>query len=141
MTREQRFPNTSTFHFYNANPKGKFVDDCVVRAIATATGKTWDDVFCDLCELAKKYKGMPNDKKVYGKYLKMLGWVKHPQPRRDNGLKFTGCEFCKELAESGKRYIAHIGGRHIVAIVDGKVNDIWNSTAGCIGNYWTKEGR
>ena len=30
-------------------------------------------------------------------------------------------------------YIAHIGGNHIVAIVDGKVNDIWDSTNGVLG--------
>ena len=38
-----------------------------------------------------------------------------------------------------KNYIAMIGGHHIVAIVKAKVCDIWDSTDGCIGNYWTKE--
>ena len=42
------------------------------------------------------------------------------------------------MAISGVRYIAHIGGHHIIAIVDKKVNDTWDSTDGCIGNYWTK---
>lgn len=31
--------NTESFHYYNANPKNKNVGDCVVRAIAFATGK------------------------------------------------------------------------------------------------------
>lgn len=33
--------------------------------------------------------------------------------------------------------IAHIGGNHIVAIVNHKVYDIWDSTDYCIGNFWT----
>jgi len=35
--------------------------------------------------------------------------------------------------------IANIGGHHIVAIIEGRVWDTWNSTDGCIGNYWTKK--
>ena len=30
--------------FKNENPYGKMVDDCVIRAIATATGKPWDEI-------------------------------------------------------------------------------------------------
>lgn len=31
-------PETSTFHFHNENPKGRRTGDCVIRAIARATG-------------------------------------------------------------------------------------------------------
>lgn len=45
----------------------------------------------------------------------------------------------------GMSFIANIGGHHMVCIKETgglhgshKVHDTWNSTDGCIGNYWTK---
>ena len=77
--------------------------------------------------------------KAMEKYLASKGWIKHKQPRKADNTKYTGKEFCKLLADKNKRYICNIGGHHMVAIVNGKVNDIWDSTGGCIGNYWTKD--
>ena len=34
--------------------------------------------------------------------------------------------------------VANIGGNHTVCIKNGKVHDTWDSTDGCIGNYWVK---
>lgn len=40
--REEKYPDTSVFHYFNANPKNKFGGDCVVRAITTALGQPWE---------------------------------------------------------------------------------------------------
>lgn len=146
-SREERFPNTSTFTYYNANPKNRITSDCNLRAIATATGKKWEDVLIESAYLSCENGYDPADTKGIEKYLASIGWAKHKQPRKSDGTKYTGEEFCK--VQQGKkkaddikiasRIIANIGGHHIVAIVDGKVLDIWDSTGGCIGNYWTKE--
>lgn len=37
---------------YNANPYGKNIDDCMIRAITRATGKDYMEVFDGLCEVA-----------------------------------------------------------------------------------------
>lgn len=79
---------------------------------------------------------MPNDKKVYTKYIENKGWIKCKQPRKSNNTKYTGKEFVKIVKGT---VLAHIGGHHIVCIKDNKVLDIWDSTDGCIGNYWIKE--
>lgn len=42
------------YFYYNANSHGKFVNDCVIRAIAVAEGKTWDETYDDLSRIAKK---------------------------------------------------------------------------------------
>lgn len=136
MTREKRYPETSTFHYYNANPKNKIGGDCVVRAIATALNQSWETTVRELTEVGIKYGYVLNDTKTYEKYLKEKGWVKCKQPRKSDNTKFTGKEFCKGLRST---VVAHIGTHHIVAIVDGKINDIWDSSDGCIGNYWIKE--
>ena len=33
------------FSYFNPNPAGQKVGDCTVRAIAKATGKSWDEVY------------------------------------------------------------------------------------------------
>ena len=42
------------FQYYNANPYGRNVHDCTVRAISLATGQPWDDTYVELSEYARK---------------------------------------------------------------------------------------
>lgn len=136
MKREDKYKETDTFHFYNANPKNRITGDCTFRAIATATGKAWGDVVMEMAEMSVKTGYAINDKKGIERYMKQIGWVKHPQPRKWDNTKYTGKEFCREFEPN--KVVANIGGNHVVAIMDGKINDIWDSTDGCIGNYWTE---
>ena len=136
--------NTETFVYHNQNPKGKRTADCVVRAISTATRLSYMDVLLGLATVQLQTGYDEREKAGYGRYLKSLGWVMHKQPRKDDGTKYTGKQFC-EVMQRGEiefpnddRIIAHIGGHHLVAIVNWRVIDTWNSTGGCIGNYWTK---
>lgn len=137
MTRQEKYPNTSTFCYYNANPRNRITEDCMFRAISLATGYSWEEIVKMYYELVieTKYDG----EQVIDKLLSNLGWVKHKQPRKPNNTKYTGKEFCHSLACIEERYIANIGSHHMVAIINGRVNDIWDSTDGCIGNYWTRE--
>ena len=41
------------FRYYNANPRGRKVNDCTVRAISLATGTTWDETYEKLCDFAQ----------------------------------------------------------------------------------------
>lgn len=151
MTRQQKYPDTSTFHYYNANPKNRYTTDCVIRAICTATEIPYNQVVMEMAELQCKTGFDMSENKLIDKYLSAKGWVKHSQPKKADGTKYTGKEWCKELWWIGEhnKMIANIGGHHIVAIVedneyDGngisrfRVYDIWDSTDKCIGNYWTK---
>ena len=147
MNRQEKYPTTETFVYHNENPKGRITGDCTFRAIATATGKPWEEVVMEMAKMSCETGYAINDKKGIERYLKSLGWWKHKQPRKDNGKKFTGKEFCKWLNKTANvnAVIANIGGHHIVCIKRGgeynkdfKVNDIWDSTGKCVGNYWTK---
>lgn len=42
------------FQYYNANPLGRNVDDCAVRAISKATDKSWDRTV-RVCEDERNY--------------------------------------------------------------------------------------
>jgi hypothetical protein len=137
MNRQQKYPETSTFHFFNANPKNRVTGDCTFRAISTALRQSWEQTVKEMCEMSIETGYACNDKKGIERYLKSKGWIKHSQPRKADNTKYTGKEFC-ERARDYENYVAIIGGHHIVAIIDGKVWDTWDSTDGCIGNYWTK---
>lgn len=146
MTRQEKYPNTSTFTYHNANPRNKLTTDCVIRAITTATDIPYNQVVMELAELQCKTGYDDGDVKLYDLYLKQKGFRKEKQPRKSDNTKYTGKEFCKALQSDygyviGKdiRIVANIGGCHVVAIVDGKVHDIWDSTYKTIGNYWVKE--
>lgn len=153
MRRQDKYPDTSTFHFYNANPKNRITGDCTFRAICTALEMSWEAVVMEMAATSCRTGYAINDPKGIAKYLEEKGWVKHTQPRESDNTKFTGQRFCNWLSINYKagevgNVIANIGGHHIVAINptnsgDGfncryKIHDIWNCSEKCIGNYWTK---
>ena len=152
MRREDKYPETDVFMFHNENPKNRKGGDCVIRAVATALEQSWEQTVREMTEIGIKYGYVVNDKQTIAKYLESKGWVKHKQPRKDDGTKYTGKDFCNYLSVNQKsgvfNIVANIGGHHTVCIKptnhgDGincryKVLDIWNSTDGCIGNFWTK---
>ena len=135
-TRQEKYPNTRTFNYYNANPKNRITTDCVIRALALALEQDYNNTVMELAVMQCETGYDDGDKKLFDMYLQTKGWKKHPQPRKSNNTKYTGKEFCLKIADKKKRYVCNIGGNHTVAIIDGKVNDIWDSTDGCIGNYW-----
>ena len=158
-TREQKYPDTKSFHFYNANPKGRITGDCSTRALCTALDMTWDDCIRGMAEVSIATKYSLGSKEAIDKFLAMHGWAKMKQPRKSDNTKYTGEDFCRAI-NAGKilngytgNIIANIGGHHIVCIkkVEDltvktwkqiyKVCDHWNSTHGCIGNYWIKEAK
>lgn len=150
MKRQEKYPDTLTFHYHNANPKNKFTGDCVIRALCTAMKKSYEQVLKELCENSLKTGYSISSTENYDRYLKSQGWIKQKQPRKVDNTKYTGEEFCYTLQEGTtfkcnenecdmtNDIIANIGGHHVVAIINGRVWDSWDSTDGCIGNYWIK---
>lgn len=145
MTRQEKYRETETFHYHNQNPKNRITGDCAFRAISLATGKPYNECVMEMAEMMCKTGYAINDSKGIDRYLTKLGWKKMPQPRKSDGKKYTGKEFCEQLSKGqikihgdNTKIIANIGGHHIVCINYYQAWDIWNSTNGCIGNYWIK---
>ena len=155
MRRQQKYPETPTFHYHNANPKNRFTGDCRIRAIAVACEVPYNQVVMDLANIQCETGYDQCANQGISILMERYGWVKHKQPRKADNRKYTGKEFCEilqsHLSDKGvhgmmsdegivisPRVFCNIGGNHEVAIIDGKVWDTWNSTDGCIGNYWTK---
>lgn len=147
MRREDKYPNTETFQYYNANPKNRITTDCVLRAVCTALQQDYITTLREMTEVQCKTGYSMDCNEGINKYLESKGWYKCSQPRKSDNTKYTGEEFCRALSQhrvlqecrADKHHIiANIGSHHIVAIINYKVHDIWNSTDGCIGNYWVK---
>lgn len=155
MKREQKYNDTRYFHYRNVNPKNRITGDCVFRAFTLAMNQCYNETVMEMAELMCKTGFAMNDKKGEEKYLKEKGWVKMPQPRKYDGTKYTGKEFCRVIQNwiwdedrIGNEWgdgivispsiIAGIGSHHVVAIMDGVINDIWDCSERTIGNYWIK---
>lgn len=120
---------------YNENPKNKKTNDCVIRAIATATNSSWEYIYSKLAEQGIKKGLMINDNRNWIKYLADLGYKKQPMPRREDRTRYTLEEFATELAKEDKTYIVKIAG-HLTVIKNKNLIDTWDCNYKSVGNYW-----
>jgi len=117
----------------NPHPTGKKIGDCVIRAIAIAENKKWNDVYKELCDIGFEIKDLPNTKPVYEKYLERNGWKKMPMPK-DNGRRIK-LSFWADIQDG--LFIASVV-KHLTVVEDHTLLDTWNCGHKCIGNYFTK---
>ena len=140
MKRQEKYPDTSTFHYYNANPRNRITTDCVIRAEVVALGTPYEQVVLENAQLQCETGFSANDTKGIDKYMAFKGWKKHPQPRKDDGTKYTVREFCQTIAKPNRHYLVSMA-NHVVAVVDCKAWDIWDCTdvlyTKCVGNYYS----
>ena len=57
------------YKFYNANPRGRHVNDCTVRAISLATKQSWDETYRKLSHFAQLLCIIPDDVTYIDDYL------------------------------------------------------------------------
>lgn len=146
MRRQDKYPDTITFHYHNQNPKNRITGDCRIRAISLATEVPYNKVVMDLAQIQCETGYDQCATQGIALLMKKYGWVKMPQPRKTDNTKYTGKQFCEFLNKTkfhtNKSIFCNIGGHHEVCIKQHegkfKVWDTWNSTDGCIGNYWIK---
>ena len=140
MTVPEYRRDTPYFKYVNANPRNlKSSGDCVVRAIALATNQTWNDVYKKLCDIGLELNQMPNDNKVYEKYLEELGWAKQKQLRKPDNTKYNLIELAEMTAQAnqgrGATTIVRVA-NHLTVISRGKILDTWNCGEKTAGNFW-----
>ena len=109
--------------YANPNPCREEEPDCVVRAIAIATGQDWDTVHWDLCMLSHLRCTMPSVNWLWGLYPGLNGFEKFLLPE--------SCPECITIREFARRYPEGtyiIGtGNHAVAVIGGNYVDAWDS--------------
>lgn len=127
--------NDSSFYRFNENPDEIRVGDCTVRAMSTVLGQDWDQTFIELCLQGFIMKDMPSANRVWGAYLRSKG-MRRELVRDDCEECCTVRRFAEEHPEG--RYLLALDG-HVVAVIDGRVIDTWDSSDEVPVYYWYKE--
>ena len=122
------------FIFFNENPRGANVGDCVIRAICKATGKTWHEVYTALCIYGYMLCDWGDSNAVWGAYLQDLGYSRDVVPNACPAC-YTIADFAMDHPEG--TYIVATG-RHVVAVVDGNIFDSWDSSGEIPAYYFHK---
>ena len=122
--------------------KGK-TGDCVIRSISIALSQDYMETYNDLFDLAKSIGYLPNDTKVYKKYLKSKGWVQNkckykPNSKRRYTLNEWAMLSSRSMPEERMplRCLISTSG-HLTAVVDGILRDSWDCSDWCAGVYYT----
>lgn len=104
------------FEYYNANPNGRHISDCVLRATSVLENKSWEEAYDELSWLSSEEGYMFDNVEFVEDYLD------DRYPRECHYSKKVG-EFANEHP-IGKYAITMDG--HITALVNGKVVDTFD---------------
>ena len=105
------------WRYFNANPHGYNVSDCVIRSISVAENKSWDETYEKLSDIAQEEGILLDDVRFVENYL-------------DKRYKRV-CHYSKTVGEflnehpKGKFLISMPG--HITVIVDGVLIDTFDA--------------
>lgn len=120
--------------FFNNNPQGLKIGDCVVRAISAAMNQSWERTYIDLCIEGFMFRDMPNANSVWASYLHSKGWKRRSIPDTCPDC-YTVADFAAEHPEG--MYIAATGS-HAVCIKNGNIIDNWDSSDETVTYYFER---
>lgn len=108
---------------YNENPYKNETSDCVIRAVATFLGISWDDAYIDLMVQGFLMKDMPHKNYIWDRYLINKGYRRYLIP--DTYPEYITVRDFAHKHPNG-RYLLGTG-THVIALVDGDYYDTWDS--------------
>lgn len=123
------------YRYYNPNPLGKQVGDCVIRGISRITNQSWEDTYIGIVLQGYKLKNMPSANEVWENYLSERNFKRMMLPDTCP-ICYTVKDFCIDYPE-GVYLLAT--GSHVVAVEDGNYYDAWDSGNEVPVYYWKYE--
>ena len=117
------------YYFYNANPYGRNISDCVIRSLSVLTDRSWREVYDELTELAG------DDGLMFDRVEFVEDYLDDRYPRECHYSKTVG-EFAREFPY-GKYAISMNG--HLSAIIDGYIVDSFNPSNRIMRCAWRIE--
>lgn len=122
-----------SYVYYNPNPLGKRVGDCVIRAISKLTRCDWQTVYMDIALVGYEMCDMPSSNAVWAAYLRRRGYRHAIIPDTCPDC-YTVRNFCRDNPH-GSYLLAT--GSHVIAVVDGDYFDAWDSGDEVPTYYWS----
>lgn len=122
--------------YYNPNPKGNLVGDCVVRAISLALDQDWNKSYLGISTQGYELKDMPSSNETWAVYLRRNGFKRYIIPNECPDC-YTIEEFCRDNPD-GVFVVAT--GTHVVTCINGDYYDTWDSGNKIPIYYFKKEG-
>lgn len=119
------------FTYYNPHPKGKFVNDCVKRAITIATGLSYNEVQRQL-NATKRELGLDvyNNPKVWEQYLLRNGFERINFPATKGVKRVTPLTLAIN-SNKNDIYVCRCA-KHLVTVTDNQIFDTWDSSVKCV---------
>lgn len=123
------------YKFLNPNPRNILTGDCVIRALAIALDKDWDDIFLELMVTAYEMKDMPSSNNVWAYFLHKEGFERNVIPDI-----CPNCVTIRDFANDTPKGIYILGtGTHVVTVIDGIYYDTWDSGDEIPIFYWKRK--
>ena len=108
------------YRYYNANPLGRKVNDCTVRAIALATNESWDSTYNYLSDYAQQEAVMMDNVIYIDKFLDKNFEKIHTNAK---GYNMTVDDVSKRWYKG--TYLITMK-NHITCCIDGVIYDTFN---------------
>jgi hypothetical protein len=122
------------YKFYNPNPTGKMVGDCVIRGVAFLTDQDWESAYMSVVMQGYADHDMPSSNAVWEHYLKRQGYKRRVLPDTCPDC-YTVKQFCKDH-NHGSFLLST--GSHVIAVRDGDYYDAWDSGNEIPVSFWAK---
>ena len=114
------------FQYYNANPYGNNISDCVIRSLSVLTNRDWRSVYDELTDLA-------------GDVGLMFDRVEFVEDYLDNRYP-RECHYSKTVGEFAKEYpygkYAVTMPNHITAVINGTIIDTFDPSERVMRCAW-----
>lgn len=123
------------YQYFQNNPSGKVIGDCVVRAVSLATNENWQKTYIALALQGFLMSDLPNSDAVWGAYLRNSGFTRYSIPN-----SCPDCYTVEEFAKDHPKGIYVLGtGKHAVTVINGDFYDAWDSGNEIPIFYYTNE--
>lgn len=121
--------------YYNPNPAGQFVKDCVPRALSKVLDTDWETAKVLISNASFKMADMENSDKVWSAVLRQNGFYREVIPNECPDC-YTVEDFANDHPKG--KYVVYTG-EHVIAVVDGVIYDHADSSMEVPQYYWYKK--
>lgn len=123
------------YRYFNPNPSGKRVGDCVIRGVSFLTGDDWEKTYLGIAIQGFEAFDMPSSNAVWAEYLRKRGYKRYVIPDTCPDC-YTVKDFC---ADHSRGIFLLATGSHVVAVKNGDYYDAWDSGNEVPIYFWSKD--